>query len=406
MKGIVKNWRALGCVLAAGLMSNPADATGFPAKNGTVDQVTTRKHQLDAKPETPTAPYWHLTVRARKADPETGGSDFEEWLWVTYRSVPKEKAFPGVAETVKRLGGTMSRTGAVLEQVQGVAWRAAHRMKEPLVCHDMRREFRGEKEIYWHAGWSREVHCDGQIIPLSAQSLEVWENCEELEYARTVPVEVVRGLLNFYLNFLYMGNAVHVGTKRGIEIGVRGPRAEILEVETGRPVLEPEEEVESPPKYKYPIEYDDPFYHVRQRCGGKVKRKAEYYKSVFSGKGTNPIVFSHAVSPQAVELRDGVRFATMGATCNNLFRMQVDALIFPSSSARHRFWKKKIDMGSYAYQRKRLRDAERGLSTDETDLSRSRPFEEMWRLNLRQWERYLDLLAGFLGSEEPGGNRR
>jgi len=100
------------------------------------------------------ATYWHFTFKAF-VDPDDNAA--AEWAWVTLVEMPKERAFPEEAATVRRHGGRLQ--GTVFAMVRGAAWRSDHRLERETRCKGRP----ATKEIFWHASDSQSVYAGGQL---------------------------------------------------------------------------------------------------------------------------------------------------------------------------------------------------------------------------------------------------
>lgn len=91
--------------------------------------------------------YWHFTFKAF-VDP--GDNAGVEWAWVTMVEMPKARAYPEEAATIRRMGGKLE--GTVLALVRAAAWRAEHT-----------RHLERDKTISWSESNSESVYATGQL---------------------------------------------------------------------------------------------------------------------------------------------------------------------------------------------------------------------------------------------------
>jgi hypothetical protein len=102
--------------------------------------------------------YWHFTFTISKASDQSE----REWVWVTMVEVPRSRAYPEEAETVRRMGGQFEGTWFAL--VRGAAWRAAYSETSTVRCSSgALMGSLGTEEIYWHESESDSVYAHGGV---------------------------------------------------------------------------------------------------------------------------------------------------------------------------------------------------------------------------------------------------
>jgi len=230
--------------------------------------------------------YWHFTFQAQK-DQE------EEWLWVTFKEVPKSTAFQSIEQKVKSMGGKGIQ-GALLVQTRAKAWRGAFRSEEGIRCDTYIPSY-GRDIKYWNASWSNWVFCDGQVFPLSG------EEKERLGFPG-------------YFN---------IGLKRSSDVSkILAQERRFLDISES-----PGEKLKGSFNL-YSMEYQDPLVHYEDTC--RDKKWAKHFRSLFMNSYFNSLRFAY------LEVGKGFSIA-------QIFEDTVITYsLYRSHSPQHRFFGRKI----------------------------------------------------------------